>query len=581
MKNAWIAVRKAVLVLLMAAEGFWVFMWVINVPISLTSSGSVPISYSAGFLLLGIWMIVISANQYARVGKGEKSPLITGFFMKVYAVLLVLNILFLMDGNIGAGIVFSIFNVIIAILIIFFRKKRRNSVSAADNRPLPPVRNYAPSADNRAIQSVRNYSPAQQDKKSVNDIALMQYCERFDKNKDQPGGLTYDDNMRISVYTATPAAYFAAWLLKNGFFNESFLQNPDVKAAAQQVTGEQLSPVSFLEKFSRSELREGDLRYEIIRFVRYYYSAGDMRSFSIYNRPYYFDYYEFAALSGGYYYCSDFTWEAYHRLEKRINEVYKEYMETASFDPSLSDVETVGDYKWGLFDCLMPVRVMNHADESDMESCENILSAMNVDGCRALCKRIISSYKDDFESDADEYSEVMKHCAFDEMIVFKRNEGHSAFIICGELDFDEHGIAITFIDNQIISIYQRMDISPPFSAENIMKYKLAMSAADAHTDEIKDQNDLDKAISSGRVESVRVIGENGEEADTYVCPYAADIVRRSLIMSRCLISKGAKNVRHECKAEFSDKKLIPDALRLAIYADDRNLPVYFECLELS
>ena len=123
MKNAWIAVRKAVLVLLMAAEGFWVIMWVINVPISLTSSGSVPISYSAGFLLLGIWMIVISANQYARVGKGEKSPLITGFFMKVYAVLLVLNILFLMDGNIGAGIVFSIFNVIIAILIIFFRKK--------------------------------------------------------------------------------------------------------------------------------------------------------------------------------------------------------------------------------------------------------------------------------------------------------------------------------------------------------------------------------------------------------------------------------------------------------------------------
>ncbi len=506
-------------------------------------------------LLLSFFiLLLISVASCIRIKKGSRLVLLTELLMKLTASWF---------GIFGFGVAYSgIDSSIIAMFIVglcilgivifgcrFVSRGKKEAVSKPNEWNKP-----------RRFESDKA--------KWAWDDAAIEYCRLHGKSINE---LTDKENNKIYEYAGSPMAYFLAWLIKCNFVSNEFKSEHDPRLL-DEIKNEKASPIEFFGLEMDYVLLRDDLSEEILPFVDSYY-YNDINGVRVYShnwKRYIFDYYEAVRKEKGVYYCVDFSWEIYHKLEKLIFESYKYHL--IYNEECVEEGETA---KWNLLDEELEVEASEAVTTEYMDKCINHLNNLSDSVLDELCEELMQW--NDFENKRDILQQIHS-CS---MVINTPQGDEPAFAIHGECDFDEeHGFSFVIRDDVILEVGGYIDFDSPWIYQNELKYKLAKSVKSLYLADIDTKDKLECEIKKGTLKEIHLnsFGSHSLGGNTVFVPTAVEEIKYKCdIIAECLTALGIAD-GYSYELEYKGKSMIPN--KLCIKANKENKTVYRDSVEI-
>lgn len=126
--------------------------------------------------------------------------------------------------------------------------------------------------------------------------------------------LSEEENEKIFGYASMPMVYFAMWLVEKDLLSEDIWGDTNDEYFTKMKSRE-ISPLEILETCSY-DFATADIDESILPFVCWYFYDFYINT----------DYPEYIKNDDQFYYCVDFSWEAYDKLAKRIDYAYSVFL---------------------------------------------------------------------------------------------------------------------------------------------------------------------------------------------------------------------------------------------------------------
>ena len=386
---------------------------------------SVPLGMVFAFILCAVIMLGITIASFRKVRKGEKFPILPGFFLKIATIILTLGIIWFILEIPEAGWLAVVVAILIGVLIILLPKLLKVQNPPAAQNPAAAAQNSAAAAQNSAA-ATQKAPPAielpafKSDKAEwAWEDAALEYLRLKGQNIDNStedgqkvlaarvAEMSEEESDKLFDYAGTPIAYFLGWLIQRGLISIDF-----ETAHPQEIQGvleEKITPSEILRNMDYVLTKE-DVRPEAHQFMNLYYNTEINRSSYNHNtHKYFFDYYK--VICSGYgvprYYCIDFDWERFHELSAVLNRRYH------SFTASVIDEEEMEDGEQRL-----TTRYFGRGAELLYEPgtpleyvklCADDFESMGKHLCRDICEHLIEFCPEELAEDNMEPERVIRH----------------------------------------------------------------------------------------------------------------------------------------------------------------------------
>ena len=415
---------------------------------------SVPLGMVFAFILCAVILLGITIASFRKVRKGEKFPVLPGFFLKIATIILTLGIIWFILEIPEAGWLAVVVAVLLGSLSILLPKLLKVQNPPAAQNPASAAQNSAAAAQNSAA-ATQKAPPAielpafKSDKAEwAWEDAALEYLRLKGQNIDNStedgqkvlaarvAEMSEEESDKLFDYAGTPIAYFLGWLIQRGLISIDF-----ETAHPQEIQGvleEKITPSEILRNMDYVLTKE-DVRPEAHQFMNLYYNTEINRSSYNHNtHKYFFDYYK--VICSGYgvprYYCIDFDWDSFHELSAVLNRRYH------SFTASVIDEEEMEDGEQRL-----TTRYFGRGAELLYEPgtpleyvklCADDFESMGKHLCRDICEHLIEFCPEELAED-------------------------TAYVILGGSDWEEeHGLAFTVIGDFAVNCSYYADAVSPW-----------------------------------------------------------------------------------------------------------------------
>lgn len=275
---------------------------------------NVPIAMIAAIAVCALIMLGITIRSFIRLSKNRENPVLIGFLFKFPLMIFTLGLCWFALDIPEAGWLAMILSIPLGALIIFMpRIMEKNKIQAQRKRPVSTAAQFTKDKAEWAWEAAASEYLRTQ----VSAAEARNMAKEF----------TDKENEKIFAYAGTPIAYFLGWLVKRDLISEEFRETCGA-LNIRDLKAEEITPVEFLAAYMDYVLARDDIAPEARRFVDLYYRDDTNGiTFSHRSKRYFFDYYK--AVCSTYetprYYCVDFTWESFHRLEEILDLRYRAF----------------------------------------------------------------------------------------------------------------------------------------------------------------------------------------------------------------------------------------------------------------
>lgn len=502
-------------------------------------------------------LIVISVIGFRRIKSGHRSVLIPNFLIKIFATWIGFGLLCItMEPDIGGEAYFLAALVLISGLVVggltifvqyFFR--RLNS----------------PNKRNTQTENSRYYFESDKAKWAWNSAA-KEYCQLYNRSFES---LSNEEKSKFYNYASNPIVYFLTWLIKNDFMSESFMQEHNFNSI-NNIKNERVNPVEFFGAEMAYVLDSSNISEKILPFMYWYYNKFSSNGFHSHysTKKYHFDYYEVIKNYNGIFYCTDFSWEKYHRIEDKINDRYKYHLKLYE-DEEYSEIRGIG--RWDLFNTNLQIKTAKGVSDKYIESCIGQLNCLSNDVIDDLCNELIDCCGEELPEVKADKRKILNYLHPQTLIINTPHKNEPAFIVGCECDFEqEHGIAFSMRNDVILYVGYYSDVESPWSDDNEIAYAISNSIRYINVYNINSNEKISEEVKRGNLRPLYLTFNNqiSENNMVFVPPIVADLKSKCDIMIEYLLFEGMVN-HYSCYPQYKGNSLIPSQLRIEAKKDDK------------
>lgn len=508
-----------------------------------------PISAMIVMTIHPIVLMGISINGFIRIKNKRRWILVPNFLIKLLISWFAFGFLIItMEPEIGSG-VYSVAEIIffigcvvggLAILIKFYSNKTKSAPKDIKT------------------ESWRHHFECDKAKWAW-DSAAREYCKLTNKPFEY---LSENETCKFYNYASSPIVYFLTWLIKNDFMSEDFKQDYSVYLI-NDIKNERVNPIEFFGAEMAYVLDSSHLSKEILPFMDMYYNNFDCNtvSYLCYIKKYHFDYYEVIKNYDGIFYCADFSWEKYHRIEYKINERYKYYLK--SLEEHTEKIR--GTARWNLFNTNLQIEAQEGVSDKYIESCIGQLNCLSDYVIDNLCDKLIDYCYEEIPDIRTDKRRILYHLHPQVLIINTPQKNEPAFIVGCEWDFDqEHGLAWSMRNDIILDIAGYADIESPWDDYNEIVYAIKNSIRYINLYDINSNQKVMEEIEKGNLKPLYLAhtGFNYEESKNnmvFVPPIVADLKYKYDIMIEYLFFQEMAD-NYYCYPKYKGNSLVPSEL---------------------
>lgn len=287
------------------------------------------------------------------------------------------------------------------------------------------------------------------------DAAALEYCRMHNKSMEE---LSDEERDFIGDYAENWLLYFIAWLVKHDLFvfdDEQMAQDYKSEIVSEFCTPSEL--FSCMDNCLSLHNLPSELSFFMTQYFEYPHSAiGN----------YWEDYLSVIHMFGNYDYCTVFSWDIYHEIEKRIDSAYKEYAIQCESD----DIEEYDIIHCEWLNADLTVQTSSDVPAEYIQLCIDCFLSLSPDMKEKICESIREHL---FTDEISDDSQMIPSTHFDTITIFKPYGDEPAYSIGGEAEYEqEHGVAVMIRGETVLDAGYRYDIeyASPWSKENTEKY---------------------------------------------------------------------------------------------------------------
>lgn len=441
-----------------------------------------------------------------------------------------------------------------------------------------------PSSDDEEPEAVKPETVSSEKKKSskrsepamfeidrVKDIVTDEYCLVNDIKKEELGET---DEKKIRSHACGPVSYFFAWAVKHGFGSKEIMSRYGIT----DIISERTDPSVYIAENMNCCVRRNDFSERIREFTDSYYyytecsAPGDMR------RSYENDYYTVIRNPWKVFYCIDFSWDLYHKLEHLIDESYRYF--NCSEEWKSADISSVnritGTLHSETFDQDLEVHTAYGTDHAYVEKCLNHAEHLPDDITEALYDVLIKECRAFAEKEngkagyfADRHS-VFARLDNGKILIPLPHGDEPAYILSFEADFTgKRGIKITVRGDVITDISYTQMTDSPWSVKNDHMYRTRQILKLIDLEQICAIGNALREYSSGTLEQAVVIPDIPgytklpEENRLFVPAPAAELKSRYDMIAERMIYSG-KADGYQCHPVYHDDCMVPSSVNIRL-----------------
>lgn len=507
----------------------------------------------------------ITISGFVRYKKGKKNILLSGLGRKVLVAWMGLGALFVWAKESTAAILFLVTGGLMIAAIVyahFFSGKKK-----CEKR-----------SKIRAEMQQKLQFSADKAKWRWDDVA-EEYCRLHHVTLN---ALSEEDNCRIYEYAGSPIAYFLAWIIKHDFYSEEFLQEHGIQEI-EAIRAELESPVVFLACEMDYVLTREDLSEKILPFVDYYYEGEELEKIRN-GRPrtgrmhtYEDDYYAEVRNPQKLFYCIDFSWAIYHKLEERLDRRYRYHLiEEEACEEVSCDVSPGGEVRWELLNQTLELQVSNGVPQAYADRCVQHLNHLPEDTINRICSRIMDAFDcaGDISENQRSGSTVLNLLCSGSIRIFPPHGQEPAYVLGFECDFEEeHGIGWTMRGDEILDMGYRMDATSPWIYENEIAYRMAVAVQNISVKSIDTEEKARQEVIRGTLVAASPVMMNAEAAESgnnqfFVPQLAADLKDEYDIMIEKMLLEGTADAC-QCRPIYKPGSIVPSRLQIRATKGER------------
>lgn len=540
-------IKGIVLRLCMTAEAFYFIFTVIGLFLFVADpEPPMPVPAIITMVLHSVGLFVISIIGLRRINNGHKWVIIPNFALKLLLTWFEFGFMCLFVGD-DAYIV-SVFVFIIGLMAIGTTLLIKYT--------------------NRRIKSQRQgymIKIFDCDKAEFNLYsAAREYCRLKNKN---PSELSADENIELYYYASNPIVYFLTWIIKNDLLSDEFIRSHN-PYFINDIKNEKADPVQFFGSEMNYTLSSYDLSEYILGFINNYYYDSHNMIYSHFTTKYGFDYYEITKYSDGILYCSEFSWEKYHKIENRINERYQYY--SIIYEKCIEIPNR--KVRWNLLNAELQLETTNRVSDEYIDSCVKHLNNLSDDFIDELCDKLIYFVNEDRPDIINDKRKIFDYLHPYSIIINTPQNDEPAFIIVCESDFEyDDDIAVTVRNG--INLYTGFyaDSESPWSYNNEIAYKIAASVRNINRYDIDTVEKAEKAVEMGILTSIYPIHSTQQPQNDnkiLVPPVVAYLKHKYDTMIEYLLFQGMVN-NYSCYPTYNYNSIIPSELHIKAQRDNQ------------
>lgn len=411
------------------------------------------------------------------------------------------------------------------------------------------------------------------------DDAAKEYCRLHHIT---PEALSEEDNCRIYEYAGNPIAYFLAWIIRHDFYSEEFLQEHGIQKI-EAIREELESPAAFLACEMDYVLTREDLSEKILPFVDYYYESQELkklrnsRSRTERMKTYEDDYYAEVRNPQKLFYCIDFSWAIYHKLEERLDRRYRYHLiEEEAYEEVTCDASLGGEVRWELLDRTLELQVSDGVPQAYADRCVRHLNHLPEETINRICSRILDAFDcaGEISENQRSGSTVLNQLCCGSIRIFPPHGQEPAYVLGFECDFEEeHGIGWTMRGDEILDMGYRMDATSPWIYENEIAYRMAVAVQNISVKSIDTEEKARQEAIRGTLVAASAVTMNAETAESgndrlFVPPLAADLMDEYDIMIEKMLLEGTADAC-QCRPIYKPGSIVPSRLQIRATKGER------------
>lgn len=547
--------------ILLEVLGFILFVLVFIADV-VENSASDWILFLAIALIPLLWT-VISAVTLKRVINGRVKVIPAAILMKLTVFLLLSAAAFLsLEDGIYAASLFAITGSFCG-LSAFAATRLRNVTSASGIPERFQFKGYN-AGNHWYFAAVEYLHKNNRDISELADMIRNAAMKNTKNEKNQSGGLTFDEKNKITEYACMPFVYLFQWLIENNHMSEFFMKKFKADDIANVKSGF-IPAMYFFKNAMRCKIDRWDISEKIHNFLIWYYepftNEGCYRRI---NEAYLFDYCSIIQSKGADLYCCDYHYDIYRELKEKFDRKYEEYLELVEKERNFVSVykKTGTALNWQLFDKNLEIYANHELTPTEIENCESVLNGLYDSQIKQLERMIIGklalSTPVDFRNDIIPES-VHIHEAENNDVYFS--------VGCG-ISIDENKIiGFTVRNGIIVNMTCDYEFDMPYSNYENERYELGNNDIDflsltnhGTVDELCERGELETVEI--KIEGMQMNSDNGCGNIIYLTPAAAKIfnenIRRLNILNKAHLINDVNISCSRC-----ENSIVPQAVYFA------------------
>lgn len=409
------------------------------------------IPYGIVFSLCGCFWLAITMAGFRRYRENQKYILSTGFGMKILVAWFGLVSLWVPFYHEHPNYSIVLF-ICLSILFVAFhratREKRRENLAKIKKDENHMLLNKP------QFQSYKS--------KWVWDDAASEYSKWKGKELAE---FTDEDNEKIYGYATNPMIYFFSWIVKHNGCSDLFYEtyvNGNVEL--NLIKSEAINPCEFVSAYMDYGWFRDDITSFFLDFVDYYFEGHRYED----------DYNYILVQEDKRYYCHEFSWDTYHKLEKLMDEQYKFFLfQKEDADATVYEESTLPDVPWHRTKQMLELHVAEDVAQKYVDKCVEHLNRLSEVVLREICDYIFMNFVIDvnYEAIEENHMLILDQLCEGSMHIYTPHGDEAAFILGFESDIEpEHGISIVIRGDEYTEIGYRMDSSSPWTYDNDFVY---------------------------------------------------------------------------------------------------------------
>ena len=535
---------------------------------SFDSEYSPDAAVAAEYLILGICFavfLIITIGGFVRYSMKKKFILSTGLGMKFLVFFLGMGAFRFPVGEPMVSLFFWIIGGVV-IAIIFFvhhsgKKKQRqmNNQKQQTNVPWNQIR-------------FSRYKA-----KWTWDDAAKEYCEIHNTTLEE---LTEQENDIIYDYACGYIAYLLAWMIKHDFCSEEFWQEHSA-VEIEKIKQEQASPVAFVSAEMDCVVGREDFTEDIVPFLDSYYEGamlGELRD----KRPrterticYDNDYYAVIRNPEHYFYCINFSWDIYHRLEERLDQRYRYYLiRQEEVEAAEADYYFPGEkpqernIQMPALEQSLELRVAKGVTQEYVDRCICHVSNMPEALLQQISDKLYDTFYNGIQYTAEETgvaidkSRLILRLGSGDIMILPPHGNEPGYMLGFECGFEtEHGVGITVRGNEVLDVSYRADVTSPWCYENEIRYQMAQAMNKLDAASISTQEKAFAEVKKGNLVEIPVVPASlgmplPEQNVLYVPKLVAELKNEYDMVAEKMLVDGYADA-YTCTPRYKQDSIIP------------------------